>query len=58
MNSNGQNRNNTFAGNVLIDGNLNITGNLTVDGTYPGGGGGGSANNPMTEDLDAGEYKL
>jgi hypothetical protein len=58
MNSNGQNRNNTFAGNVLIDGNLNITGNLTVDGTYPGGGGGGSVNNPMTEDLDAGEYKI
>jgi hypothetical protein len=58
MNSNGQNRNNTFAGNVLIDGNLNITGNLTVDGTYPGGGGGGSVNNPMTEDLDAGGFNI
>ena len=52
MNSNGQNRNNTFAGNVLIDGNL------TVTGTYPGGGGGGSVDNPMTSNLDAGEYSI
>ena len=52
MNSNGQNRNNTFAGNVLIDGNL------TVNGTINGGGGGGGVDNPMTSNLNANNYAI
>lgn len=52
MNSNGRNRNNTFDGDVLIDGNLVVT------GTYPGGGGGGDVTNPMTSNLNAGNYAI
>jgi hypothetical protein len=53
MNSNGRNRNNTFDGDVLIDGDLTVTG--TING---GGGGGGDVNNPMTENLDAGNFNI
>jgi hypothetical protein len=53
MNSNGRNRNNTFEGDVFIDGNL------TVTGTYPGGGGGGGdVTNPMTSNLNANNYEI
>jgi len=52
MNSNGRNRNNTFEGDVFVDGDL------TVTGTINGGGGGGGVNNPMTEDLQAGGYAI
>jgi hypothetical protein len=53
MNSNGRNRNNTFEGDVFIDGNL------TVTGTYPGGGGGGGdVTNPMTSDLNANGFNI
>ena len=52
MNSNGRNRNNTFAGDVLIDGDLVVT------GTINGGGGGGGVNNPMTEDLNANNFAI
>jgi len=58
MDSNGRNRYNTFAGDVEINGNLNITGNLTVEGKYPGGGGGGSVDNPLQSDLDVNNYEL
>lgn len=53
MNSNGRNRNNTFAGDVLIDGDLIVTG--TING---GGGGGGDVNNPMTSNLNAGNFNI
>ena len=53
MNSNGRNRNNTFAGDVLIDGDLVVTG--TING---GGGGGGDVTNPMTSDLNANNYQI
>jgi len=43
---------------TFIEGDLHVQGNLTVTGTYPGGGGGGSVNNPMTEDLDANNYLI
>jgi hypothetical protein len=43
---------------TFIEGDLHVQGNLTVIGTYPGGGGGGSVNNPMTEDLDANNYLI
>jgi hypothetical protein len=49
---------NTHDGTVFVEGDMNINGNLTVTGTYPGGGGGGSVNNPMTEDLDANNYLI
>jgi hypothetical protein len=53
MNSNGRNRNNTFEGDVFIDGNLSVT------GTYPGGGGGGGdVTNPMTSDLNANGFNI
>lgn len=58
MDSNGRNRYNTFLGDVEINGNINITGNLTVEGTYPGGGGGGSVDNPLQSDLDVNNYEL
>lgn len=57
MDQNGFNNNNFFEGDVFIDGNTDIDGNLTVSGTYPSGGG-GSVNNPMTEDLNAGNNKI
>lgn len=53
MNSNGRNRNNTFAGDVLIEGDLVVTG--TING---GGGGGGDVTNPMTEDLNANNFAI
>jgi hypothetical protein len=53
MNSNGRNRNNTFAGDVLIDGDLTVTG--TING---GGGGGGDVTNPMSSNLNANNYEI
>jgi hypothetical protein len=53
MNSNGQNRNNTFAGDVYVNGDLTVSG--TING---GGGGGGDVTNPMTSDLNAGNYAI
>ena len=53
MNSNGRNRNNTFAGDVLIDGDLVVTG--TING---GGGGGGDVTNPMTSNLNANNFAI
>ena len=58
MNMNGYPNNNFFEGPVFIDGDTDIDGNLTVTGTYPGGGGGGSVNNPMTSNLDANNYQI
>jgi hypothetical protein len=58
MNINGFSEVNTHDGTVFVFGDMNIDGNLTVTGTYPGGGGGGSVNNPMTDNLDAGEYSI
>ena len=58
MDQNGFNNNNFFEGPVFIDGNTDIDGNLSVTGTYPGGGGGGSVNNPMTSDLLCDNYAL
>ena len=52
MNSNGRNRNNTFDGDVLIDGDLTVTGNIN------GGGSGGGVDNPMTSNLDAGNFNI
>ena len=58
MNQNGFSEINTHDGTVFVEGDMNIDGNLYVSGTYPGGGGGGSVNNPMTEDLQAGGYAI
>lgn len=58
MDQNGFNSNNFFDGPVFIDGNTDIDGNLAVSGTYPGGGSGGSVNNPMTSNLDAGNFNI
>jgi hypothetical protein len=58
MDQNGFNNNNFFEGPVFIDGNTDVDGNLTVSGTYPGGGGGGSVNNPMTSNLNGGNYNI
>jgi hypothetical protein len=58
MDQNGFNSNNFFDGPVFIEGNTDIDGNLSVTGTYPGGGGGGSVNNPMTSDLICDNYAL
>lgn len=55
---NGFSTDNTHDGTVFVFGDMNIEGNLTVGGTYPGGGGGGSVNNPMTANLDAGNFKI
>ena len=58
MNQNGFPNNNFFEGDVFIDGNTDIDGNLTVSGTYPGGGGSSGVQNPMIEDLNAGNNKI
>ena len=58
MDQNGFNNNNFFQGDVFIDGDTDIDGNLTVSGTYPGGGGGGSVNNPMTSNLNANGFNI
>jgi hypothetical protein len=57
MDQNGFNNNNFFEGPVFIDGDTDIDGNLTVTGTYPGGGGSG-VQNPMIENLDAGDFTI
>lgn len=57
MDQNGFNNNNFFEGPVFIEGDTDIDGNLTVTGTYPSGGG-GSVNNPMTSNLDAGNFNI
>lgn len=49
---------NTHDGTVFVFGDMHIEGNLTVGGTYPGGGGGGNVNNPMTSNLDVNNYQL
>lgn len=51
MNSNGQNRNNTFAGDVYVNGDLTVSGNIN-------GGGGGDVTNPMTSNLDANNFNI
>jgi hypothetical protein len=58
MDINGFSTDNTHDGTVFVFGDMNIEGNLTVGGTYPGGGGGGSVNNPMTSDLICDNYAL
>ena len=58
MDINGFSTDNTHDGTVFVFGDMNIEGNLTVGGTYPGGGGGGSVDNPMTSNLDAAEYAI
>ena len=58
MDINGFSTDNTHDGTVFVFGDMNIEGNLTVGGTYPGGGGGGSVNNPMTSNLDANNYEI
>jgi len=58
MDLNGFSTDNTHDGTVFVFGDMNIEGNLTVGGTYPGGGGGGSVDNPMTSNLDAAEYAI
>jgi hypothetical protein len=57
MDQNGFNNNNFFEGPVFIEGDTDIDGNLTVSGTYPSGGG-GSVDNPMTSNLDAGNFTI
>jgi hypothetical protein len=50
---------NTHDGTVFVEGDMNINGNLTVSGTINGGGGGGGGvQNPMIEDLNAGNNKI
>jgi hypothetical protein len=58
MDQNGFNSFNNFDGPVFVEGDVDIDGNLSVTGTYPGGGGGGSVNNPMTSDLVCDNYAL
>jgi len=58
MDQNGFNSNNFFEGPVFIDGNTDIDGNLAVTGTINGGGGGGGIQNPMIENLDAGDFTI
>jgi len=59
MNQNGFSEINTHDGTVFVEGDMNIDGNLSVTGTINGGTGpGGSVNNPMTEDLQAGGYAI
>ena len=56
MDLNGFSIDNTHDGTVFVFGDMNIDGNLTVTGTYPGGGGG--VQNPMTSNLDAGNFNI
>ena len=56
MNMNGFSEVNTHDGTVFVEGDMNIEGNLYVTGTYPSGSGG--VQNPMIEDLDAGDYLI
>jgi hypothetical protein len=58
MDTNGYNSFNSFNGPVFVDGDVDIDGNLDVTGTINGGGGSGSVNNPMTSNLDAGNYSI
>jgi hypothetical protein len=55
---NGFSTDNTHDGTVFVFGDMNIEGNLTVGGTYPGGGGSSGVQNPMIEDLNAGNNKI
>ena len=57
MNMNGFSEVNTHDGTVFVEGDMNIEGNLYVSGTYPGGGGSG-VQNPMIENLDAGNFNI